>query len=297
VSNVTDSTRLPDDDAVADLITFQAPPVNEVVLSVQFDGPVVDDAFALAEFWPAIRPEFPKFEKHPPIGPAREDFDVPPAPQSIEFQMMTGAPGQRYWFLSAEETRLVQLQADRFVLNWRQVNTSETYPRYRELRSDFQRLFDGFMAALGSERQAQAAPALCELTYVNHIAARAEDRPNQHRHLGTILNTVRPDFRSVVGVPEDMQFAERFRLAGPSASPSDAPIGRMYVTAVPAYRQIDAAPIYVVTLLARGRPAGGSIADVLQFFDNSRNLIVREFANMTTDEMHREWQMEDHGDS
>jgi uncharacterized protein (TIGR04255 family) len=281
----------PPPDAVADLITFQAPPLNEVVLSVQFDDPVVDDAFALAEFWPAVRSDFPRLERHLPIAPAREDFGVPPSPQEgLPFEVLTEHLAQRYWFVSDDGTRLVQMQPDRFILNWRQTNPGDTYPRYRELRSEFRRLYEVFLSLLGPDRSQQAVAALCEVSYINHIEAQSPEHTEYHVNLGRIIRLVRPITDDVAGDPEDAQFHQRYRLADPSGS--EQPIGRLYVSVLPAYRKADSTPIYAMTLLARGRPETGSLSGAVGFFDFGRGLLVREFASITTEAMHRKWRME-----
>jgi len=69
----------------------------------------------------------------------------------------------------------------------------------------------------------------------------------------------------------------------------DHPIGRLYLIAAPAFRAADAAPIYVLTFLARGKPAEPKTEGILAFFDLGRDLIVRGFKESTTDEMHRLW--------
>jgi hypothetical protein len=53
----------------------------------------------------------------------------------------------------------------------------------------------------------------------------------------------------------------------------------------------------VITLLARGTPQDGTIAEVVAFFDLARDLIVRGFKESTTDDMHREWGLHGSDDS
>jgi hypothetical protein len=53
-------------------------------------------------------------------------------------------------------------------------------------------------------------------------------------------------------------------------------------------------PAYILTLLARGRPIGESTRDgIAKFFDVAHNLIVGGFAEVTTEEMHAIWEVEE----
>lgn len=44
-------------------------------------------------------------------------------------------------------------------------------------------------------------------------------------------------------------------------------------------------------LTARGMPSSPDVEGVLEFADYGRDLIVRTFRDITTDEMHKEWQL------
>src|SRR4051812_34284793 len=100
-----------------DLVTFERPPVNEVVLSVQFATEVVDEVGMLANFWPQVREAFPLHEKQPPLPPMTEEFGLPSG-DGPQFQFLQGPMAPRYWFVSSDKTSLIQVQADRFTLNW-----------------------------------------------------------------------------------------------------------------------------------------------------------------------------------
>ena len=84
---------------ITDSVTFTAPPVNEVALTVQFEGDVVDEVGMLANYWPRIRSDFPGHDKQPPLPPLQEDFTRPPD-AGVQFQFMPTLPAPRYWFIS-----------------------------------------------------------------------------------------------------------------------------------------------------------------------------------------------------
>lgn len=265
-------------------VDFENPPLNEVVFSVQFDGEVIDEVGVLAEFWPKIQPDFPRHEKHPALPPARESFDVPPPGQDVQFQLLQGAPPQRYWFLSEDATLIVQVQADRLMFNWRQVVGDEAYPHYDTLAPRFGHLLERFLTC-AAVNMAAASVEWVELQYVNPIETQAENQT--HGQLARILNVLVPDPpRDALPPVEDTQLQQRFRIEGGQ----DEPRGRLYLTAVPGFRTSDNTPLYVVTLLARGRPDPGDVPQgVRAFLDVAHDLIVNGFREVTTEEMHRLW--------
>jgi uncharacterized protein (TIGR04255 family) len=269
--------------SVEDRVTFATPPVNEVALSVQFQSPVLDDVGLLADYWPAIRADFPRHEKQPPLPPMQEDFARPPQ-SGFQFQLLQAPPQPRYWFLSTDGVTLVQVQSDRFALNWRQQKGDEEYPRYRVLRPEFERRYDAFLdvARAGG---VQPEPTWCELTYINHVDAPGAAE-GAHGPLARVLRALSRDPASSTLPPvEDTALQQRFLLL----TEEGEPVGRLYLAATPAFRNEDGAPIYVLTLVVRGRPAEPTMQGVLRFFDRGRDLIVQGFKESTTDEMHKVW--------
>ncbi len=264
-------------------VTFRAPPVNEVAFSVQFQGEGMDEVAVLADYLPTIRPNFPNLQKHPALPPMAENFGHPPQ-SGPQFQIMQGPVGTRYWFLSEDETYLLQIQGDRFGLNWRRLEGSEEYPRYRTLRPDFENWYQEYEAVAVETLKTSLVPTWCELAYINHIDAQGA-REGTHGPLSRILRALNPETTSVTLPPvEDTQVHQRFLI-----SADDEPYARFYLSATPAFRTADASPIYVLSLLARGRPTGQSLGDIMAFFDVGHDLIVRGFAESTTEEMHELW--------
>jgi hypothetical protein len=72
-------------------------------------------------------------------------------------------------------------------------------------------------------------------------------------------------------------------------------LGRLHMTVEPRLRRSDNSPMIGLTFTARGQPFSPDTNGVLGFFDLGRSLIVRAFAAITTEEMHREWGRQDAG--
>jgi uncharacterized protein (TIGR04255 family) len=265
-------------------VDFADPPVSEVMFSVAFDKPVIDEVGILSDFWPRIRELYPRYQRHAAMPTLTETFDAPGQQMQLRLQAVAGAFVQRYWFLTEAETELVQVQSDRLVFNWRQVAGDEEYPHYETLLPKFIRLLETFLAL---EQVAEAGPEVgwVELQYINPIAISPTDS-GTHGQLAKALNVlVKNPVRGVLPEVEDTQLQERFRILWPDGTPR----GRLYLTAAPALDK-EGKFAYMVTLLTRGRPgAGEPVTGVQDFLDIGHDLIVRGFVELTTPEMHDDW--------
>jgi uncharacterized protein (TIGR04255 family) len=267
-------------------VGFLHPPLNEVIFSVQFETSVIDEVVALSDFRPTIVGDFPDLQKHPPLLPVSETFDFSPPQVTLKFESITGAMPQRYWFLSPDQTKIIQVQPDRLLFNWRQVEGSEAYPRYDVLAPEFFAVLQKFLACCSTE-EAGTKVAWVELQYVNAIEV--SDDSQTHGQLARILNFLvqDPPTREVLPEVEDTQLQQRFRICDDDGKPR----GRLYLSAVPGLRQATEQRAYIVTLLARGRPDSGSIEEgVSGFLATAHRLIVNGFREVTTKDMHHLWE-------
>ncbi len=75
----------------------------------------------------------------------------------------------RYWFISANDTNVIQVQKNAFMFNWRLRN--EEYPRfYREIKPAFDKYFGLFSEFVRTETNVENLSVdLCELAYINTL--------------------------------------------------------------------------------------------------------------------------------
>ncbi len=272
-----------------DPVSFDAPPVGEVVLGLQFAGPVSDDAIALADFWPKIREDFPAMRRLAAMQRINERFG--PAAGVGQFELNFGGEPQRYWFTSADGRWLVQVQPDRFVLNWRKVDEGDIYPRYKSVRARFEKLYRTFTAAVGEERLVANPPEWCATTYINNILAGGPNDPNVRLPLSRIIRLVSSPKSSVLPPVEDTALQQKY-LLDPLADGQE-PRGRLFINVSPAIRAQDQMPGYSLELKVLSRPEAHSRAAVMRCFDQGRGLIVRSFKDITTPAMHTAWGLQE----
>src|SRR5262245_12988574 len=109
---------------------FERPPVIETSIGVEF-SPL--DAWQVPHFglyWAEIRNRFPKFDVQPPTTSQLEDPDNVFTRKGISVVPMTKLEA-RCWFIDAADSMLVQVQNNKFFLNWRK--RTEPYPRYETI--------------------------------------------------------------------------------------------------------------------------------------------------------------------
>ena len=208
-----------------------------------------------------------------------------------QVELNFGVEPQRYWFTSADSRWLVQVQPDRFVLNWRKADEDDVYPRYKFVRARFEKLYRTFAAAAGEERIVANPPEWCATTYINNILAVGPGSPPSRLPLSRIVRLVNSPKSSVLPPIEGTALQQRY-LLDPIADGQE-PRGRLFINASPAIRAHDQMPAYSLELKVLSRPDAHSRAAVMRCFDQGRDLIVRSFKDITTPTMHKSWGLQE----
>lgn len=75
----------------------------------------------------------------------------------------------RYFFINAQNTKLIQLQDGRFLFNWRRNEGTEiAYPKFEAVFQEFVLQWKTFLA-LANESEVEISQTQFELTYMDHI--------------------------------------------------------------------------------------------------------------------------------
>ena len=265
---------------------FERPPVIEVVLSLQFEPLPKMQVQHIGLLWEKFKKRFPRVETKPPLDPVAEIFDQKPVRPTMRFQVGEFPLFPRTWFVSESGGELIQVQADRFIHNWRKTGDESIYPRYDRIRKDFESALGTLVQFLREHSLGELKPNQCEITYINHILA--GDGWNTHGDANRILKPLKEDFAiPFLPTPEATKFSSRYVLRqGPAGQ--GKPFGRLYVEMNPAF-SADLKSIFVLNLTVRSVPAGQDIKSAMQCYDIGRKHIVCTFDAITTDAMHRIW--------
>jgi uncharacterized protein (TIGR04255 family) len=190
-------------------------------------------------------------------------------------------PLPRFWFVSANDSMLVQVQRNAFLLNWRK--RDQVYPHFATVKQDFDRLYAIFAefarGVVGQEFAIEAA----ELSYINLAEA-----GGYWSGVGDIA-TVIPSFRateigvegaqlmsvtetSVWRIAEDLSLTAKIRTATLKA---------------------DKRPALVFELSAKGRLGSATKAEADVWFGRAHDVTGRAFRGVTSGEIQtRVWQPE-----
>ncbi len=260
---------------------YSSPPVIETVLGVQFSPLSSFQVPHFGLFWNLVRQAYPHVEVQPPLGPEFEQFIPKDTRGEVQIRFEAGPPDLRCWFKNQEQTHLIQVQRDRFVVNWRKVTGQEVYPRYIQFRPRFKSEWTEFCEFLKQENLETPQVNQCEVTYVNHFESGKEFRSFGEIHKIFEVWSELPA-EGFLPAPESVRFNIRFLLPDQK--------GRMHVVVEPKLRTGDGKEVWQVTLTCRGKPDSQTTEDILNWFDLGHEWIVQGFTQLTTHEMHQIWE-------
>ncbi|HDL01298.1 MAG TPA: TIGR04255 family protein [candidate division Zixibacteria bacterium] len=270
------------------LPSFTDPPLIEVVLSVQFEQLKNLQAAQIGLLWANhYRDKYPITEQHPPIAQAFEQFGEQRL-EAIKIEVAQTTPNPRCWFINTEGTELIQIQNDRILHNWRKTSLGDDYPRYELIREKYRHDLEEFIKFVDDEKIGNLVINQCEVTYINHISS--AEQINTHIDTANIFSNWESNYSDdFLWEPESVRFSTQHIIK----DQSDEPLGRLHINIQPAFLSVDKKPIYVMTLISRGKPLSNDISGIFNFLDYGREIIVRAFKSTTTPRMHNIWNIED----
>jgi uncharacterized protein (TIGR04255 family) len=253
---------------------FEAPPVAELALSVQFHKLPKLRAPVLAE-WKELRERFPIWEEQRPWPTQSEVFGLR-APQ-MEIGIDFDVPSPRAFFYNAARTEAVQIQQNALVRNWRRGSDSDSYPRYETIKAGFREDFERLQRFVAEHQLGEVVPIQCEVTYVNHV-------PISDLSVAEILpGCTGRQSDGYLPPAEGMQSGTRYVMTDDGGRP----LGRLHVIAQEGMGAEGRA--LQLSLVARGAPQGKDSQAVVDWLDLGHEWAVRGFASVTGEAAHRFW--------
>lgn len=259
---------------------FDAPPLVEVALSVQFNQIPSFQCTHVGLLWKDCFGDFPNTRQLPAIEPVYEKLGVRQVSASPKIELISSEQSSRIWILNEQGDELIQVQQDRFIRNWRKVTKDGVYPRYENhIKPSFLKDYSKFTTYLQEKGLGEVVPNQCEVTYINHLTY---DGYN-HSKLGDMISIINPSYAHVGNIEfEDTRLHFRNILLDDNNQFQ----GRLHINIEPAYRAEDDMPIAVLSLTARGKPLTEDMKGIEAFFDIGRSHIVNNFKSITTEKMH-----------
>lgn len=186
---------------------FGDPPITEVVCGILFDPIDALDPVAVGRFWEGQHFAFPGKQLQPAVvgGPA-EGLVLELAP----------VPPLRTWLLSGDDSRVMQIQSDRFYLNWRA--RGGRYPSFNDRTNEPGTGLLVEVLARFTEFSKFLKEKLSETPRIQKVEMSMIDVLRQGRHWGSVsdlqqvLPCLQPFLRNALTLP----LASRILVEGPT---------------------------------------------------------------------------------
>ena len=267
------------------LPSFGSPPLNELVLGIQFDT-LGFKGFHAGEL--ATRfPGYSEISEQPFILPAFELFGTEGNAQAFPFPPFFQS-AQRYWFRTPSTSDLVQVQPDRLLRNWTRRNDSDVYPRYETIRAKFEQDIQIFSDFIKEKSLGAVLINQCETSYINLIEVPMDSK--SEFNLSKIFKFWSTDYK-----PDQSMTIEDANVSYRTVCRDEhgKPVGRLHFSIDPVIKA-DASrkPFVQLNLTFRGKPKEPTAESALELIDIGRTLIVKSFASATREDMHKLWTRE-----
>jgi len=254
-------------------VSYEAPPVIEVVCGVVFEPVQSFTAAMFGQLWNRYKAEFPDSQD-------RQEIPIPQPRGTFTINLVPRPPLPRVWFVSENEANVIQVQPDRFLFNWRRTDDGDDYPRFTRVYDAFKQHLATFEEFLRENPKEEITPPIrniqYELTYINHVPV--DDVWSDITQIGAVLPdlTWRDDGERFLPSPEHVGLDLVFPL------PDGA--GTLQVNVVSARRRSTGERILQIKLTAQGQAIG---LEQDEWFSLAHKWIVMGFTDITGEKMHR----------
>lgn len=257
------------------MLSFKSPPIAEVAISVQHERSTEYYDLYANYAYEKLRDRYPAIEERDTVPPVFETFSGERKVYgggSIKLGLTNQVINNRYFFVTEDESEIVQYQADRIGFNWRR--REGEYPGFETVFGEFKRIA-GVIGKLHEERKwGKLRPTQCEITYVNRIAV-SDIRENLPINFfsGTSLESL-----------------ESFRTGAISiVKHNGEAIGRMYVdTNIVSANE---GPQIVLQLVFRGPPGNDDLEACFKRIEMGHETIIKTFERITTEDAKATWKL------
>lgn len=248
-------------------ISFDDPPIKEVVLGRTF---LPREDFLIpyfGAFWAQVRDRFPKTEHAPPI--------VDPTDNMSEASFLP-----RVWLISTDSTRLIQLQQNRFHYNWRQTNDQNVYVRFPQIQKECLEIWHEFEAFVSTVTKQPLQPLKAELTYTNLIDIAGASTAIEIAEETLLDASWRSKKRFL---PPPRAFAHNYTFELPAGK------GDLNVVATAVKRKDTGSQALKLELTVKG--ACQNDASFEEWSSSAHDFLVQAFRDLTKPSMHKKWKL------
>jgi len=237
-------------------ISFEKPPLNELVLGVQFSNPLIsnEDIFNLYNTF--FKHNFPRIHESPLLPVTIEKID-----RLNEFRIAADGNTRKVF---VNNDTLIQIQGDRFLLNWRKLDTADEYPHFDNVYQLFVRELNNLFSL---KEILKTSINQYEITYVDHLL---DESFSEHRF------AIKELFNFISLNDSVKSFVLNFVVPQPLIE------GNLSINIKTGIRVQDQKPLIVLESTCRGYLPGTEMED---WFAKARTILVNFFVNGLTEKM------------
>ena len=258
-------------------VKYRNPPINELIIGAYFEPIMPLHAEHIGLFWGQVRNEFPKIQQQP-------ELSLPIVAPALTFQIGftdEAYPMPRFWLVAEDDTMLMQIQKNAFLLNWRKRETD--YPHFENVKSYFDKYFALYSRFLKKELGIEVIGIqIAELTYSNLVESGQywKDAGDTQQLIPSLSI---PDPGIPVEEKPEFNYLTAYKLAPDLILNVAVRTGRKTTEA--------GKGVLVLEFRALGALGAVSKADADAWYDRAHELIGRCFTMMTNPDIQRQhWQ-------
>lgn len=243
-------------------VEFSKPPVIEVVIGAQFNGGILNTNL-IYDFYQKIKTDFPNIQEQPPLPSVIENIE-----EGNQTRILQGFHSRRF-FINPSGDKLIQLQPDKLLFNWRKMADSSEYPKFESVLENFLKVFGLIQKDVPNLKDTINQ---LELTFVDHIFVK--DFGLNYYNLNEIFNhfTLPYDLKTV-----DSTFA----------IPKKELSGSLILSIKSARSNKDQSKLIVCETTCRGiKNATESVDD---WYNRAHSILVDFFLNLFNDKSKKIW--------
>lgn len=242
-------------------------PLVETVFGVSFSALEKFRSPHCGLFWELIRESYPLFQEAPPL--------TPPAGSSQVITFSSIPPLPRLWFINNDNDRLIQIQPDRFISNWKRRTISEEYVGYQACKANFIETFKMFREFLVKENLGTIETGQLELSYINHIPQNLVcSDMEQIREVISLLDFTAWAKDGKLALPK--QFSCQFQVEVPYN------LGELIIKTSTVRKVDNPEPLLHISLTFLGQSTDMTTSGVDRWFDDAHEWILKGFKGLTS---------------
>ena len=239
---------------------FDNAPIAEVVLGLQFNEPVFTYKF-IYDFYNSIKENFPEVQENQILPTVIEKTDEP-----AENKILQGFNSRKF-FIHKNQNKLIQIQPDRLLFNWRKLENATEYPHFANVKDEFIKMFSIIDEKLNINLKINQL----EMTYVDNIFI------DQHNADNFNTKTI---FK-IFSLNKDVKSTE-YKISYPIVGLN----GNVLLSINSAKTKKDQRKLLIMESTTRGALNGMSINE---WFEASHKELLDLFVTITTDSAKEIW--------